>query len=88
MLMRLLIVWGILAFSIDASAEKLNRSELNKVLENLHPVKVKHQGKNGIWFSEEEAEGILGILDEKLPLALDIIDNQDIQIKALGAAIS
>jgi hypothetical protein len=84
--MRLLVVLGILAFSSVSYAEKLDRGKINKVIKNLNPVKVEYQGKEGVWFSVEEAESVLWLVEEKLSQALDIIDSQDIQIIALNSA--
>jgi len=86
--MRLLTVLGILAFSTTANAEKLDRTEINRALKSLKPTQVKFQGKDGVWFSEDQAEIVLGLLEDKLPSALDLIDSQDMQITALKNAVN
>jgi hypothetical protein len=87
MLMRLLIVLVGLAYSTSVHAQ-INRAEINKALKSINPpVKIKHQGKDGLWFPEDEAETILRLLEEKLPQALDLIDSQEKQAAALKSAI-
>ena len=85
--MRLLITLGILACSFNAYAEKLDRTEINKALRDLKPVPLKNQGQDGIWFSTTDAEKLLGLIEKKLPQALDIIDAQDSQIATLKTSV-
>ena len=87
MLMRLLIVLGILVYSNVIFAKDIDRTEINKILTNLHPINLKYQGKDGIWFSKDEAEGLLWLLEKKLPQALDLIDVQEKRSVALKLAI-
>lgn len=83
MLMRLLIVLGILAYSNLAIAEKIDRTEINKIIKSLSPVSLKYDNKDGIWFSSEQAEGLLWLIETKLKQSLDLIESQDLQIIAL-----
>jgi hypothetical protein len=87
MLKRLLVVLGIWACSTTAYADKLDRTEINKLIKGLNPVVLKYQGQDGIWFSAADAEKILEALQKKLPLALDIIDSQDSQIATLKTSV-
>ena len=87
MLMRLLIVLGTLAFSIPAYSDDLNRSAINRELQTLNPVKLRHSGRDGVWFSEKNAEIIYLIIDDKLSKAFDLIDTQSYQIKVLKSSI-
>jgi len=83
----LLVVLGIWACSATVYAEKLDRTEINKLIKGLNPVALKYQDKDGVWFSASDAERIAEALQKKLPLALDIIDNQDTQITALKTSV-
>lgn len=86
--MRSLIVLIICAFSTSSlAAEQINRAEINKSISNIKSIPLKHQGKDGVWFSKTDAEILLDLITDKLKLSLDIIDNQSIQIAALKSAI-
>jgi hypothetical protein len=87
MLKRLLVVLGIWACSTTAYADKLDRTEINKLVRGLNPVVVKYQGQDGVWFSTSDAEKIIEALQKKLPLALDIIDTQDSNIATLKTTV-
>jgi hypothetical protein len=86
MLKKLLLVLGTLACN-TASAGKLDRSEINKLVKGLTPVVVKYQGQDGVWFSLSDAEKITEALQNRLVLALDIIDDQDSQIASLKTTV-
>lgn len=85
--MKFLIVSIILASSTFAQAQVIDRAELKKSLENVRSVPVKHDGVQGVWFPEKDAELLLDLVSTKLKLSLDIIDNQNVQIAALKSAV-
>lgn len=85
--MKFLIVLIISTFSVPALGQKLNREEIRKQLQGIQSVPLKHQGQEGVWFPKEDAELLLDLVSTKLKLSLDIIDNQDVQIKALQSAV-
>ena len=85
--MRFLIVLIIFVFNSTALAEKLDRAEINKSLQDIQSISLKHKGKSGVWFSEQDSDKILILVEEKLPQALDIIDGQDREILLLKNAI-
>lgn len=85
--MKFLIVLIISIFSTSAFGQKLNREEIRKQLQNIHSITLENQGKEGVWFPKESAELLLDLVSNKLKHSLDIIDNQDNQIKALQSTI-
>ncbi len=87
MLMRFLIVLTILVYSATASAQQLDRAEINKALQSIKSVPLKHKGQDGVWFSVDDADKLLQLVQKKLPQALDTIDAQTEQAKALNIAI-
>lgn len=86
MLKKLLIVSSVLVCNV-AVAQRLDRTEINRIIKGLNPITLKNQGQDGVWFSNADAEKILGILEQKLPQALDIIDAQDQQLASYKLAI-
>lgn len=86
-LKKYLIVLISLIFSINTYGQSIDRLELNSSLSNIKATPVEHNGVNGVWFSNEDAEIILDVLEKKLPLAIDTIDKQDKQIQSLKIAV-
>ena len=86
--MRFLLALIVCVSSATASAEELNREEINKLLRSVQSVPIKHNGKDGVWFSANDAEALLSILETKLPAAFNIIDEQSKQIALLESSIA
>jgi hypothetical protein len=66
----------------DGASTDLDRSEINKSIQNIRSVPLEHNGEEGVWYPKADAELLLGLIG-KLSLALDIIDDQSKQIKYL-----
>jgi hypothetical protein len=65
----------------------LDRVEINNTLKNIWSEDVTHNDVDGVWFAKESAERLLFIIEKTLPTALDLIDLQINQIKALRLAV-
>ena len=88
MLKRLLIVLGILGFNGSVVAQKIDRAALNQAIHDIKPVPLKYQNQDGVWFSTTDAEKVLGLISDKLPKALDIIDAQDQEIASFKTTVN
>jgi hypothetical protein len=86
--MRFLTALIVYIFSSTAYAQNVSRAEINSALESIKSIPLKHNGQEGVWFPKDDAEIILSIIEEKLPLTLDIIDKQSEQIKLLETALT
>jgi len=86
MLTRLLIA-SVILISSPVFADELDRAQLNKDLKGINPTVVTYNGQKGIWFTTEDGDKILQLVEKKLPLALDIIDVQNKQVLALQESI-
>lgn len=86
--MRYLIALIVCAYSVPAfGSDDIDRTEINKALKNVQSKPLKHNGKDGVWFSKEDAAILLEIVQVKFKKSLDVIDNQNTQINALKSAV-
>ena len=79
--MRFLSVLIICLFSLSAQAAKIDRTEINNLLKQIKSQPLLHDAQTGIWLDPYSGEIVLDLLENKLRLALDIIDDRDEQLK-------
>ncbi len=68
---------------LGSDGSKLDRTEINNSIKGISSIPLQNNGVDGIWLSKVDAEKLFILVSERLPLALDIIDNQTNQIDFL-----
>lgn len=79
--MRFLSVLIIFLFSLSVQAAKIDRTEINNLLQQIKTRPLLHDAQTGIWLDPYSGEIVLDLLENKLKLALDIIDDKDEQLE-------
>lgn len=78
---------GLIILGSNSLPNELDRSTINNSLHDIKSVELDYKDKEGVWFSKTDAEIILNLISDKLILALDIIDNQTLEIDLLKNSI-